>query len=516
MKNSYLEKKIEILLNSFNSKLFDNVILKTKPLLKKFPEYIILYNLLGSSYQNIGKYSEAKDIFLLGLRFDHKNIALKNNLAMSYKNLLQYNEAEKLYNEIIKDHPAYINSYVNLGNIKRDANMFDEAIKLYEKANLIKPNEPIILYLLSLANQGLGNFKLAIEYGNKALKLNPKLTQIDHLISQSSKYETKNAHYKNMLDKLNNLDFNDIEKINIFFALSKIEEDLNDIKSSYEYLKKGNDLKKKILQYNIKEDVELLDNIIEIFKDVDFPEKGLNNDPQLIFILGLPRSGTSLVEQIITSHSKVYGGGELPILPNIIKNNIILDGKVLNSKAIDIIKNKSQLEKMSKAYLEYLAYFNFKEKFATDKAPLNFRWIGFIKLIFPNAKIIHCQREPKNNCLSLYKNFFEGGLNFTYDEQDIIEYHKAYTKLMKFWNSKKNHNIFNVSYEDLINNNDAKIREIINYCGLDWEENCLLFYKNKNPIKTMSTAQARKPIYKSSLNIFDKYKNYLKIIDNSF
>jgi tetratricopeptide (TPR) repeat protein len=516
MKNSYLEKKIEILLNSFNSKLFDNVILKTKPLLKKFPEYIILYNLLGSSYQNIGKYSEAKDIFLLGLRFDHKNIALKNNLAMSYKNLLQYNEAEKLYNEIIKDHPAYINSYVNLGNIKRDANMFDEAIKLYEKANVIKPNEPIILYLLSLANQGLGDFKLAIEYGNKALKLNPKLTQIDHLISQSSKYETKNAHYKNMLDKLNNLYLNDIEKINIFFALSKIEEDLNDIKSSYEYLKKGNNLKKKILQYNIKEDVELLDKIIEIFKDVDFPEKGLNNDPQLIFILGLPRSGTSLVEQIITSHSKVYGGGELPILPNIIKNNIILDGKVLNSKAIDIIKNKSQLEKMSKAYLEYLAYFNFKEKFATDKAPLNFRWIGFIKLIFPNAKIIHCQREPKNNCLSLYKNFFEGGLNFTYDEQDIIEYHKAYTKLMKFWNSKKNHNIFNVSYEDLINNNDAKIREIINYCGLDWEENCLLFYKNKNPIKTMSTAQARKPIYKSSLNIFDRYKNYLKIIDNSF
>jgi len=435
---------------------------------------------------------------------------------MSYKNLLQYNEAEKLYNEIIKDHPEYINSYVNLGNIKRDANMFDEAIKLYEKANLIKPNEPIILYLLSLANQGLGNFKLAIEYGNKALKLNPKLTQIDHLISQSSKYETKNAHYKNMLDKLNNLDLNDDEKINIFFALSKIEEDLNDIKSSYQYLKKGNDLKKKILRYNIKEDVQLLDKIIEIFKGVDFPEKNLDNNIQLIFILGLPRSGTSLVEQIITSHSKVYGGGELPILPNIIKNNLILDGKIHISKAIDIIKNKSQLEQMSKEYLEYLDYFNFTEKFATDKAPLNFRWIGFIKLIFPNAKIIHCQREPKNNCLSLYKNFFEGGLNFTYDEQDITEYHKAYTKLMKFWNSKKNHNILNVSYEDLINNNDIKIREIINYCGLDWEENCLLFYKNKNPIKTMSTAQARKPIYKSSLNIFERYKDYLTIIDKSF
>jgi len=516
MKNNHIEKKIQILLNSFNSKLFDDVIIKTESLIKKFPEYVILYNLLGSSYQNMGKYNNAKNIFILGLKYDPKNVALKNNLAMSYKNLLQYKEAEKLYNEIITDYPEYFNSYVNLANLKRDTNKFDEAIKLYEKAKIIKPNEPIILYLLALANQGLGNFKLAIDYGLKALKLNPRLTQIDHLIAQSSKYENKNDHYKKMFDKLKNLNLSNDEKINIYFAISKAEEDLNEFNSSFEYLKKGNDLKRKTIQYNIKEDEELFDKIIEIFKDINFPEIKEKDNNQIIFILGLPRSGTSLVEQIITSHSEVFGGGELPILPNIIKNNVIINGKIETSKALDIVRSSYELERMSKEYLKYIDYFNYKENFVTDKAPLNFRWIGFIRLIFPGAKIIHCQREPKNNCLSLYKNFFEGGLDFTYSEQDIIDYHKSYWKLMEFWNSKKNNNILNVSYEDLINNNDTKIREIINYCGLDWEENCLLFYKNKTPIKTMSTAQARQPIYKSSLNIFEKYKNYLKIIDSSF
>jgi len=515
MKNNYIEKKIPILLNSFNAKLFDDVILKTESLIKKFPEYIILYNLLGSSYQNKGKYEKAKDIFILGLKYEPANTALKNNLAMSYKNLLRYNEAEELYKEIITDHPNYFNSYINLANLKRDANKFDEAIALYEKANIIRPNEPIILYLLSLANQGLGKFELAIDYGLKALKLNPKLTQIDHLIAQSSKYENKNDHYRNMLEKLKNLNLSDEEKINIYFAISKAEEDLNEFNSSFEYLKKGNDLKRKIINYNIKEDKELFDKIIKIFKDINFQNVNSKDNGEIIFILGLPRSGTSLVEQIVTSHSKVYGGGELPILPNIIKSNFIFDDVIETSEALNIIQKPYKLENMSKKYLEYLSYFNYKEKFITDKAPLNFRWIGFIKLIFPQAKIIHCQREPKNNCLSLYKNFFEGGLDFTYSEQDIVDYHRLYSKLMDFWTSKENNNILNINYEDLINNNKNKIKEIINYCGLEWEENCLLFYKNKSPIKTMSTAQARKPIYKSSLNIFEKYKKYLKVIDSS-
>ena len=135
--------------------------------------------------------------------------------------------------------------------------------------------------------------------------------------------------------------------------------------------------------------------------------------------------------------------------------------------------------------------------------------------MFPNAKIIHCQRDPKNNCLSLYKNLFEGGLGFSYDENDLVKFYKTYKNLMSFWKAKKHNDILEISYEELVKDNREQIKRILKYCELEWEENCLNFYNNKNPIKTMSTAQARKPIYKSSLSAYEKYRDYLKIIENN-
>ena len=143
MNDNYIEKQIQILINNFNAKNFNYIISKTLIYLKKFPEYVILYNLLGSSYQNIGEHKKAKNIFVKGLKYDPKNLALKNNLATTYKNLLQYDLAENLYNEIINLNQNYINAYVNLGNLKRDINKFDEAINLYETANKIQPKNPM-------------------------------------------------------------------------------------------------------------------------------------------------------------------------------------------------------------------------------------------------------------------------------------------------------------------------------------------------------------------------------------
>jgi len=227
----------------------------------------------------------------------------------------------------------------------------------------------------------------------------------------------------------------------------------------------------------------------------------------------MPRSGTSLVEQIITSHSNVFGGGELPILSNIVKLNFITDKDTFVDNLKEIIEDPLTINKLRLDYLKYIRNFKFNEKFITDKAPLNFRWIGFIKTLFPNAKIIHCTRDPKNNCLSMFKNLFEGGLNFTYDQNDLVKYYKSYKDLMNFWNTKFSNSIFEVKYENLISNNEKVIKEIIKFCNLDWEDNCLNYHNNKTPIKTMSTAQARKPIYKTSLNQFEKYKEYLKILE---
>jgi tetratricopeptide (TPR) repeat protein len=512
MDTKNISQEIQVLLNQFNVRNFQLVLTKGKSLLKKNPEYVILYNLIGSSYQNLGDYINAKNYFENGLKLDSNNIALMNNLAMSYKNLLDYKLAEELYLKIIKLNNKYFNAYINLGNLKRDLNKFDEAIALYEKALSINDKSPVIYYSLALAHQGIGNFEKTNLYSKKALECDPKFTRADHLISQSTKYQDNSEHYNSLKEKLNRIDPNSLGQVDLYFSLAKAEEDIGNIKVASEYLIKGNKIKKKIINYDISNEIKLLKEIKEKFILLNNEVSTKVNNEKIIFILGMPRSGTSLVEQIITSHSEVFGGGELPILSNLIKYNFIKNNHLIEDFN-KIIQDPLLLTNLNRVYLNFIKNFKYKEKFITDKAPLNFRWIGFIKLLFPNAKIIHCVRDPKNNCLSMFKNLFEGGLNFTYDQADLVTFYKQYQELMIFWKSKYSSNLLDVKYEDLISNNELEIKKIIKFCNLSWEEKCLSFYKNKTPIKTMSTAQARRPIYKSSLNGFDKFKNFLTIIE---
>ncbi len=513
MENKIISQQIQILINQFKVKNFQYVLTKGKILLKKNPEYIILYNLIGSSNQNIGDYDNAKDYFQKGLKLEPNNVALMNNLAMTYKNLLDYKLAEELYLKIININNKYVNAYVNLGNLKRDLNKFNEAIELYEKALLIDDKNPIVYYSLALAHQGIGNFEKTNYYSKKTLEIDSNFTRADHLISQSNKYDQDSEHYESLKKKLNNHESENLEKVDILFSLAKAEEDLGNIKTSSEYLIKGNKLKKNLIKYDLSNEINLLDDIKNKFKLLEIQNIPENNDKNIIFILGMPRSGTSLVEQIITSHSEVFGCGELPILSNIIKNNFIINENSIVNDLNKIKQDTDLVISLRKKYIDFIKNFEQSEKLITDKAPLNFRWIGFIKILFPNAKIIHCLRDPKNNCLSMFKNLFEGGLNFTYDQEDLVKYYKYYLELMNFWKSKYSMNILDVKYENLISNNEIEIKKIIKFCNLNWEENCLTFYNNKTPIKTMSTAQARKPIYKSSLNSFDKFKNYLTVLD---
>jgi tetratricopeptide (TPR) repeat protein len=506
-----LEKDIKVLLNLFNTAKFDLVISKSKKLIKKHPEYVILYNLLGSSYQNTGSYTLAKNIFIKGYKMDPTNIAIMNNLANVYKSIGEVELSENLFDKIIKKNPNYINAYVNLGNLKRDNNDFKTSIDLYKKALQLNNKISVTHYSLALAYQGLGNFDLAIEHANKALEIDPKFTQADMLISQSTKYKIGNEHYQMMCSKIKELVFTDDQKVNLLFAIAKAEEDLGQIEKSFKNLEQGNQIKRNISRFNINDEIQLFQSIKESFKNIKFNEILPDNfsDKNIIFILGMPRSGTSLVEQIITSHSKVFGAGELSQLSKIVEENLI-DNKIISIKKVsDLFKNEIFISQLKKSYYDYLKRFNCNENLITDKAPLNFRWIGLIKILFPNAKIIHCSRDSKDNCLSLYKNFFEGGLNFSYNQKELVTYYKLYLDLMNFWMNLFPGSIYEANYEKLINNPKDEIYKMIEFCSLIWEDNCIQFHKNKTPIKTMSTAQARKPIYKSSLNSFEKFSPFL-------
>ena len=502
------KNKISILVNHYNNGNLDKVITDAKILLKKYPNNPFIYNLIGSCYQEKGLYDEAKKNFEKSLLCDPGNISAYNNLANTLKYMLKFNEAENIYKKIISENPNFLKGIVNYANFKSELNQSKEAIDLYKLVLDKEPNSPIVNYNLALNYENLGDFDNAKKYFKKMLILDPSLTIADRHLSRIIKYKHDDEHLKNMLIKITNHELENKKKPDLYFALSKAFEDTKDFEKSYEYMKKANQIKNEIIKFNIQKTFDLFSNLKKVFSE-DLEKISLEkNEKKPIFIIGLPRSGTSLVEQIIASHSKVYGAGELTFLDKIIKENFFNENSILFNN----LENFEILNKAQRKYIELVKNFDFTEDVFTDKNPFNFIWIGFILTIFPNSRIILCQRNFKDNFLSIFKNIFDGReLNWSYDENNIVDYFKIYKSLINFWFKKYPGKIYTIKYENLIENTESEIKKILNYCELNFEENCLNYYKSKKTIKTVSAAQARKPIYKDSVNSSDKFDKYFKI-----
>ena len=225
----------------------------------------------------------------------------------------------------------------------------------------------------------------------------------------------------------------------------------------------------------------------------------------------MPRSGTTLVEQIISSHKDVLPTGENNFLSSFIKlnylNSFSLDGK----KVIKDVFSKEN--KLQDYFLNLFNEYNFKANVFTDKSVQNYLWIGFIKIFFPNSKIILTNRNSKDVSLSIFRiNFKKGFMNFAYDQSEIANFYNLYFDLIDFWKNILNDEIFEIKYENLVKNPKMEIKKLIEHCDLDWDENCLNPHKNESAIKTASINQARKPIYQSSKDTNQYYSKYLKTL----
>jgi|TARA_B110001452_G_scaffold267493_1_gene277644 tetratricopeptide (TPR) repeat protein len=504
-----LKQKTDKLINHFQAGNYNLVLRESKLLLKKLPGNPFLYNLIGSCYQNLNDLQTAKITFQHVLKLDNKNIAAFNNLGNVYKALKDFENAESNFKSALSLNPKYLNALVNYGSLKYELNYYEEAIELYNKAISFNDKIPMAHYNLGLVYQSLGQFDKSRFHLQELLKLDPRATRADKILSRFTKYEVGNSHINTMEQKLNEIELNDVEKINLLFALGKAYEDLNEYEKSFHYLKQGNITKKKLLNYNIERDIKTFQTLKQFFGNFDFSK--INNkefENKIIFIVGMPRSGTSLVEQIISSHSEVYGAGELPYLENIMSNDFF-ENKKLNLDKLKELNSTDKLKQIADRYKSLINNFDYKEDSITDKAPLNFRWIGLIKLILPNSKIIHCARDPKDNCFSLYKNIFDENLDWTYDQNDLFKFYQEYRELMDFWKKNFPDYIYDVKYESLISNSKEEIENLLTFCQLDWEPECLEFYKNKRAIKTVSSAQVRESFYNSSINSNKNYDKFL-------
>ena len=292
-----------------------------------------------------------------------------------------------------------------------------------------------------------------------------------------------------------------------FNALSKSYFDLNNISQGFNYLNKSNLLKKEKSKFSMKDEEKKFMDIKFFFKNLDKSDLKFDNNlhKRPIFIVGMPRSGTTLLEQILSSHSKIHGAGELNYLQKIID-------KLGLEKPADFKDYFSQIREF---YNEEISKIS-QKNFIIDKMPSNFRWIGFIFKSLPEAKIIHIERNPMAVCWSNYKTFFvDSGMDFNLSQKDVAYYYSIYADLMKFWKQNFKERILHVNYENFVQDYEENTKKILSYLDLNWENKIRNYDKNDRVITTASYNQVRKGIKKNTSEEWKKHKDHLKIMQET-
>ena len=505
LSDSELQKKVNALTNKLNAGLFQEVINEAKILLSK-RRHQVLFNLISLAYQSQGEHHKSIEIMEIALKANSRNPHFLNNIGLSHFKLDNFKKAEEYFKRGLDEAPKYIAILNNLGNLKGFLNQNKEAILYFE--NILKINNKIIepYYNLAINYESLGDFNKSIECLKKILELNPKFTNADRMLSLMTRYTKDHPHFKSVKDKLENISLDDIHKSHLYFALGKYFEDIKNYEKSFLNYSTGNKIIKTLSNYKTSNEK----NKFKKIKDFNYDNLDNVSDKtsrKMIFIVGMPRSGTSLVEQILSSHKEIFGGGELSFLEKEI-NNIF--AKFENKQALKKDEIQDLISNCKNSYLEKISNYDSSIKIFTDKAPLNFRFIGFIKYLFPNAKIVNCTRDPMDIIWSNFKNYFSNSMPFTNDLDDIEDFYKFYEDLMIFWKKKFPKLIYDIEYSKLVQNPKLEIEKLLKFCELNWDENCLNHHKNERAIKTASSTQARKPIYKSAIRSSEPYKNFLK------
>jgi len=515
-----LKKKIQIAVDKFKSGNLIEAEKLSEALIESNPKTVFLYNLLGLISVDLKKINKALKYYEKGIKIDDNDPHIYNNIGVllfnyKYENNIQQIEFNYKKSILLNDNNP--EAYNNLGNFYKSLNKTEEAINCYKKASDLNPKFHFALFNLASIYVSCGKISEAKNELLKVIELEPKYVLAHRLLNRITIYNNESKHFKTLSKLYQQIDPNDdYNKMLLSFSLAKAFEDVKSFDKSFAFYKEANEISRKNIKFSLKSEKLKFTKIKESFT-LDMFNKyksyGYNNFSP-IFIVGMPRSGTTLLEQILSSHPDVFGCDEIEFIPEIISKNFKnLDFLFSNSSSLSASK-KNEFEEMGKDYIHKINKFSNFSKRTTDKLPTNFLSIGFIKLILPKSKIVHCYRNPKDNCMSIYKNYFPSGkVGFSSDLNEIVEYYNLYKDLMSFWKDIIPNFIYHIKYEDLVDKTEIQIKKLLKNCELKWNDNCLNFDQNKRQIKTASDVQARKKIYNSSV---DSWKNYESFVSDIF
>jgi tetratricopeptide (TPR) repeat protein len=527
---------------------YDNAIEQVQAALNLDKKNVRAFHVLGSIFADIQDFPRALECFENAVGLAPQQPQFLVSFAETLKKAgLDYEAGIELH-RVCEKNPNYADGFIGYGEYLIDHHRFDEALECYEQAKILNPDNINILERLGEAYAGLSNTEMALAEYNLALKSEPNRTSsligkanvyIDlgkseevlniskqliefddkspnaYLLQSRAKKSTLNDGLaESLLTFINDSKIETESKIAINFSLGKVFDDQNNFHDAFKYYANANSLRNSSLFYSSKDDESRFSKLIQLYSQEFFEtHKHLATNLDIpIIIIGMPRSGTTLTEQIISSHPKIIGAGEVAFwtkAPTAMPLRIGSQTEYPNCMLELNTQHAKEIALMYESTLKKIAGFNSDTKHITDKLPHNFLNLGLIALLFPNAKIIHTKRNPIDTCLSIFFQNFNNAHKYAFNLENLGFHYKQYQRIMKHWHKVLPDRIMDINYEDTITDPEYWSRKLIAHIGLEWDDACLAPHKLERTVKTASHWQVRQPIYKTSVERWRNYEEFL-------
>ena len=493
----------------------DGAIEGFKSILRQFPDSVNAMRHLATCY--LSEKIQLEDAEALVRRATHLAPGYAGAwMTLASVLLERHNTVESIaaFKEVTRLEPNNSESWAGLANALAVGMYPEEATEAFKRSLALNPNIPGVQMGYGHALKTIGNQEEALRAYRAAIASRAGFGEVYWSMANLKIFKFKEVEVLAMLEQVERNDISESATVHFHFSLGKAFEDKHDFEQAWRHYRSGNQLKRGSVEHEPLEMQSRFDAIKKTFTAEFLGDKGDLGCPARdpIFIVGLPRSGSTLVEQIIASHSQVEGTSELPIISSIGSSigRYRTDG-IQFPEAVQNLRAKD-FRAYGQQYLEEAERHRIlKRPLFTDKLPNNYPFVGLIHLILPNATIINARRHPFDACLGGYKQLFAQGQNFTYDMLDLAHYYQQYHEMMNHWHEVLPGKVLDVHYEETVSDLESQVRKILDHCGLPFEESCLRFFENDRAVKTASSEQVRQPIYKGALGTWRRYDAHLEL-----
>ncbi len=505
---------------ALNKKHFGTAIQSFSKALKVGPNHAANCYNLGVAYSSNGQSDLAVEYLKKATELRPDMACAHRDLCAALKEAGDFEQAVQFGRTAVTLTPEDPGANYNLAAALHEWRDFDAAFKYYKRADALLPNNPAILFDLAQVYLGRGETDLARECFHRVIEIYPKEIESYRQLMRLTSYKTPDHQDIARIKALENEAWlSDNDRTAVYFMLSKAYRDCGLHDEAFAYAMKGNKIQDRMHQFDPDEFADYISALIEFYTPERISElsKLGHTSSSPIFIVGTPRSGTTLTEQILCCHREVFGAGELDWVPRCVN---ALPDYLESSKEYPVCVGNmthNAAATLASKYLRYLHSLASDEPRITDKMPGNFLHLGFIHMLFPNAQIIHCQREPRDACISMFLEYFPGVVSYSYDLYKLGAYYSQYLRIMKHWRSVlPEGTMLELNYESMVQNQEAETRGLLAFLDLQWDEACLTFHKKKRRVFTASHLQVTQPLYSSSVGRWKIYHKHLQPLEEGF